>query len=119
MTFKVPNRFRIKTGPYGSTDKIGNQGAFSIRFKKAPTIHVIASEGEGWEHVSVSLPGQARCPTWGEMCQIKALFWDDEDLVIQYHPPQSDYVNNHPYTLHLWRKYKTNDFVELPPSWMV
>jgi hypothetical protein len=37
------------------------------------------------------------------MCLIKGLFWGAEDCVIQYHPPQSEYVNNHPYCLHLWR----------------
>lgn len=65
-------------------------------------ILVIASDGMGWEHVSVSLP--SRCPTWEEMCYIKNLFWDETDTVIQYHPPKSEYVNAHPYCLHLWRK---------------
>lgn len=54
-----------------------------------------------WEHVSVSLPN--RCPTWEEMCAIKAVFWDDEECVMQLHPPKSEWVNNHPYCLHLWR----------------
>lgn len=62
---------------------------------------IIASDGRGWEHVSASISN--RCPTWDEMTKIKQLFWDDEDCVIQYHPPKSDYVNNHPYCLHLWR----------------
>lgn len=119
MAFKVPNRFRIKTGPMGSNDQIGNYGAFAVRFKTGPLFNVVASEGDGWEHVSVSIPSKQRCPTWEEMCQIKDLFWDAEDLVIQFHPPASNYVNVHPYTLHLWRKYKTNDFVEMPPKGMV
>ncbi len=62
---------------------------------------VVFSDGEGWEHVSVSLP--TRCPNWPEMCFIKDMFWDAEDCVVQFHPPKSDYVNNHPYCLHLWR----------------
>ena len=33
----------------------------------------------------------------------KALFWDEDDCVIQYHPPRSEYVNNHQNCLHLWR----------------
>lgn len=72
-----------------------------------------ASDGGGWEHVSVSTI--ERCPTWDEMCKVKSLFWDDDDLVVQYHPPASEYVNNHPYTLHLWRKSGRNDFCETPP----
>ncbi len=119
MVFKVPNRFRIKTGQLGSTDDYGNNGAFSVRFKNACAFNVIAADGDGWEHVSVSIPGQRRCPPWEEMCRIKDLFWDEGDLVIQYHPPKSDYVNNHPYTLHLWRKCGSNEFADSPPTYMV
>jgi hypothetical protein len=56
---------------------------------------------DGFEHVSVSLPD--RTPTWEEMCFIKGLFWDDEETVIQYHPPKSKYVNVHHFVLHMWR----------------
>lgn len=76
---------------------------------------VIWSSGEGWEHVSVSL--KKRCPTWDEMCRIKNMFWNDEETVVQYHPPKSEYVNTHPYCLHLWRK-KGEDF-ERPPKGLV
>lgn len=62
---------------------------------------IIFSDGLGWEHVSVSTPG--RCPNWPEMCFVKNLFWSADDVVIQFHPAASEYVNNHPYCLHLWR----------------
>lgn len=120
MAFKVPEKYRIRDGSYASSEKDGNQGAFVIPIRvkdKRRSFQIIASEGQGWEHVSVSLPD--RCPTWGEMCKIKGLFWGDEDLVIQLHPPKSDYVNNHPFCLHLWRKCGTNNFAETPPSYMV
>jgi len=104
MSFHVPNHYRIKTGAgsYNSDDSDENNGAFYI-----PTPHfhkpllVIASDGLGWEHVSVSL--ETRCPNWDEMCLLKDLFWDSEDIVIQIHPPKSKYINQHPYCLHLWR----------------
>jgi len=54
------------------------------------------------EHVSVSL--NRRCPKWDEMCMIKDIFWDEEELVAEFHRPKSQYVNLHPYCLHLWRK---------------
>lgn len=57
--------------------------------------------GVPWEHVSVST--MTRCPTWEEMVWVKGLFWDDEECVVQYHPPRSEYVNAHPYCLHLWK----------------
>jgi hypothetical protein len=61
-----------------------------------------------WEHVSVSIafPEKKiplRCPSWEEMCYIKSLFWDEVDCVLQYHPSKDQYVNRHPYVLHLWR----------------
>jgi len=54
------------------------------------------------EHVSVSL--NRRCPTWDEMCMIKDIFWDEEELVAQFHRPKSQYTPFFPYCLHLWRK---------------
>ena len=58
--------------------------------------------GKPVEHVSVSL--RRRCPTWDEMNIIKDIFWDDEECVIQFHPPKSKYVNAFPYCLHMWRR---------------
>lgn len=43
------------------------------------------------------------CPTWEEMCQIKDMFFEPDEWVVQYHPAKEDYVNNYPYCLHLWR----------------
>ena len=37
------------------------------------------------------------------MCFIKDLFWDGEDVVVQYHPAKSEYVNIANFCLHLWR----------------
>lgn len=117
MTFHVPNKLRIRGGKIGSTDAIGNNGAFEVTLKHSQRFIVIASDGLlGWEHVSVSR--HDRCPTWGEMCQIKAMFWDDEDCVVQYHPPRAEYVNIHPYCLHLWHPTGSQQ-MPMPPSYMV
>jgi hypothetical protein len=80
-------------------------------------LRVIASTGDAdrdipWEHVSVSLSN--RCPNWPEMCFIKGLFWDAEETVMQLHPPQSKWINNHLYCLHLWRP--VNARIPLPPE---
>lgn len=108
MAFHVPNKYRIRRGRMASDEGNGNNGAFFVPNRPGqPPFQVIASDGAippdtvAWEHVSVSLPD--RCPTWLEMCRIKALFWDEEDLVLQYHPPRSEWVSNHAYCLHLWR----------------
>lgn len=64
---------------------------------------IIASWGASWEHVSVHIKEAKRCPTWPEMCFIKSVFWTSDECVVQYHPPESSYVNTHSYCLHLWR----------------
>jgi hypothetical protein len=38
------------------------------------------------------------------MCFVKDLFWSEHECVVQFHPPRSVYVNNHPFCLHLWHK---------------
>lgn len=115
MTFQVPDKYRIRTGRLASSEVNGNNGAFELRLKHNQMVFVIASDGMGWEHVSVSRSD--RHPTWDEMCQVKAIFWGEDDCVVQYHPPRSEYVNNHSRCLHLWRQV----YVEfaLPPSYMV
>lgn len=115
MAFKVPERYRDKSN---STEADGNNGTFTIkggRIKRP--LFVVASDGLGWEHVSVSLPDRA--PTWEEMRLIKSLFWGENDLVVQLFPPAREYVNNHPYCLHLWRQCNTNDFMNRPPWQLV
>lgn len=116
MAFKVPEKFRLKKGSYATEAKDGNNGVFickSAKFKRA--LRCIASDGMDWEHVSVSLAD--RCPTWEEMCYIKSLFWGEDDLVLQYHPPKSDYVSYAEYCLHLWRPINTE--VTRPPFYLV
>lgn len=106
MSFQVPNKFRLRNHPtIASDDSYGNNGAFSIPVKFGVIAWIVASDGEGWEHVSVHImeKGRERTPSWDEMCEVKNLFWDEEDCVIQYHPAKSEYVNRHKHTLHLWR----------------
>ena len=69
-----------------------------------------------WEHCSVSI-NRARTPSWEIMCAVKDLFWDEEDVVVQFHPKKSEYVNNHPHVLHLWRQVGKE--YELPDSILV
>lgn len=115
MSFHVPEKYRVRMGNMATTADFGNNGAFTVRLKHGQMVFVIASDGLEWEHVSVSR--KDRTPTWDEMCQVKAMFWDDEDCVVQYHPPRSKYVNNHSNCLHLWRQIGTE--FTLPPSLLV
>jgi len=121
MSFHVPEEYRIKTGRSASTSAFGNNGAFEIPpIRGKRKFFCIVSDGAGREHVSIHIyDGKyMHTPEWSEMCHIKELFWDREDVVIQYHPRESEYVNNHPFVLHLWRP--TGEVtVPTPPSILV
>lgn len=80
------------------------------------TLRVIASNGAGWDHVSVST-NRKRCPNWPEMKKIKEMFFKDEEPAYQIFPPKKDYINCHPYTLHWWRPQKHE--IKLPHNIMV
>lgn len=115
--FRVPNHHRVLLGPYASSNTDGNNGVFMIKLPTGAMAMAIASDGLGWEHVSVSIPREERCPTWEEMCAVKRIFWEEEDTVVQYHPPRSQYVNRHLYCLHLWRPTGTN--LPTPPTILI
>lgn len=78
-------------------------------------LRCLATAGEGWDHVSVSL--EDRCPTWEEMCFVKDTFFKPAETVVQYHPAHDDYVNCHPFCLHLWRPLYQN--MPKPPPALV
>jgi hypothetical protein len=121
MSFHVPERYRHRIGEFGTTEANGNNGCFWVLLPHNQKLKVFATDGAArpgetaWEHVSVSR--RDRCPTWEEMCRVKELFWDDDDCVIQYHPPRADWISNHSFCLHMWRPVG----IELPrpPSIMV
>lgn len=108
---------RVSTGYFGTTKESGPYGAFFVQGPCGEQLKIISSAGDetGWEHVSIST--RRRTPNWMEMCFVKDLFWSDEECVMQLHPPKSDYVNNHPHCLHLWRPTLVD--IPRPPSIMV
>lgn len=99
----------IIAGGTPEDDGLAAQLTYNGQFRM---LRVIASWGEGWDHVSVSLPN--RCPTWEEMCFIKDFFFHPNECVIQYHPAQEDYVNNHQFCLHMWRPQENE--IPKPPK---
>lgn len=116
---KFPQRidkYRVTIGLYASNAG-DDYGCFLFPGPGDASLRVIASPGNAheeipWEHISVSTAH--RCPTWEEMCWIKDIFWDKEESVMQLHPPESTWINNHPFCLHLWRPLDGN--IPLPPQ---
>ena len=96
---------RIREGQYASDESYGMAGGFRLIGPNGVMLLVMSSgteDGTGWEHVSVTT--QTRPPNWSEMCFVKDVFWAEDECVVQYHPPRSEYVNCHPYCLHLWKQ---------------
>lgn len=78
---------------------------------------VVWSTQDGWEHVSVAPKAKRIMPSWDDMCRLKDMFFEDEECVIQYHPPKSEYVNLAENCLHLWKP--ANGEIPLPPSFKI
>lgn len=58
-------------------------------------------DGRRWLHLSVSRSD--RVPDWEDLKRVKSRFFGDETTAVQVFPPNSRWVNVHPYCLHLWR----------------
>lgn len=107
MAFHPQRATRVENGQLASDDSYGANGCFVLPSPEPGwDLVFIASDGMGWEHVSVRADngkGRTRVPTWKEMCAVKATCWDGDDVVMQLHPREAEYVNCHPSVLHLWR----------------
>jgi hypothetical protein len=80
----------------------GGEGVFCVPSKRdAKTLYIVVSSDLGWDHVSVSR--RDRVPNWYEMEQVKRLFFEDHEIVLQYHVPDAVKVNIMANCLHLWR----------------
>lgn len=107
--FRQPN---IELGIYGVIGG-STEGVFMVR---SPTdggiLRVVASAGEGWDHVSVSRA--TRTPNWPEMEAVKRMFFKDDECAMQLHVPVAEHLNCHDYCLHLWRPH--NAEIPRPPA---
>lgn len=107
---KIPELELVQMGEDGGCGRVF---LGSSHLNKAA--QVVWSWGDGWDHVSVSF--RNRCPTWDEMCRIKDMFFYENETCVEYHPAKRDYVNIHPYCLHIWRRQ--DDYTPRPPMYMV
>jgi len=108
-TSEFLNDHRLRVGRLGSDESFGNSGCFYLPFSAQVALQVIASDGMGWDHVSVVAVDPRRhkklyrLPTWTEMCWVKDHFFGADEAVFQFHPPKKVYRNAHEYCLHLWK----------------
>lgn len=78
-------------------------------------MRVVASNGEGWDHISISRKN--RCPNWLEMEHAKRLFFQDDETAMQLHVPAVDHRSYHDFCLHIWRPHDAE--IPRPPAIMV
>lgn len=120
--FSELERFRMKEDEriLAAIGLLGADGGVYKVFAGRRAFFCIASNGNGWDHVSVTMKNckRNRCPTWEEMCEIKDIFFLPEETVVQYHPPKSEYVNDYETCLHLWRP-NNGLVIPLPPQILV
>lgn len=113
-TFRVTDRARLAWNGGWAGDSMS--GVFMIPSPiDRQTLRVIATNGDGWDHVSVSRGN--RCPNWPEMEHIAALFFKDDERAMQLHVPRTEHLSLHPYCLHWWRPHDVE--IPRPPSNMV
>lgn len=107
----------IKKNGYVKIKKEGRDGFGGVFYDKKSrcNLNFIMSSGAGFEHCSVSMP--TRCPSWEQMCTVKDAFWNEDEVCMQLHPAKKDYINNHPYCLHIWKPI--DEEIPLPPTIMV
>jgi hypothetical protein len=95
------NRWRIKDGKFGSTEVDGFNGHFLVPLE-GELWHIIISDQMGWKHLSVTNAQKKMLPNWTIMSRLKDLFWGDDEWACQYFPAKEDYINDHPFCLHIW-----------------
>lgn len=94
----------------------GGNGAFRIESPiDRGELVIIASDGGGWDRVSVSR--RNRCPNWQEMEHVKRIFFRDDETAMQLHVPPAEHLSHHPFCLHLWRPQNVE--IPRPPAMMV
>lgn len=103
MNLEKLEKYRKPHPRYYNHTKGDNFGWFEVPRRKK-TLYIQSSPSdEEWHHVSVSCSIYNESPSWEDMCFVKDLFFNDEDVVVQYHPKKSEYVNIAKNCLHLWK----------------
>ena len=81
-----------------------------VRLKGRRFFVVFGYKEDNYEHVSISALNPKVFPTWEQMCDLKEMFFYPEEMVVQIHPKESEYIHGIEIdgtqvknVLHLWR----------------
>lgn len=117
---------KFRTSPRGYESKPGDTFGWFVWLNGKTQLRAMAVDGTetGWEHVSVTVAYKSgkkwveRMPRWEEMRKVKAAaFWLPDECVVQFHPPERNYINLHQHCLHLWRNVR--ETFPTPPEILV
>lgn len=87
-------------------------------FDKSAKFLCRATFAEGWRIVAVNIPAENRSATWEELHWVKKFFWEEDDIVLMFHPGKSTYVGDHSLWLHLWQPERVEEKLDgfpVPP----
>jgi hypothetical protein len=115
------NRWRIRQttdvrSRIASSDSDGWNGVFIVPLE-GEFWNVQIADGAGWKHLSVSNAQKKVMPSWNIMARLKDLFFGDDEWAVAYFPARQDYVNDHPFCLHVWAPL--NETLPKPPVVLV
>lgn len=117
FTLQIAERFKSEC------KSIGIFGYEAFEQKKSNPLRVIRSIDVDQEnkrillHISVSK--QHSLPSWEDLVMVKETFSGKESRMFQCLPPRSEWVNSHPYTLHLWGVIYGKDTLDSDKLWSV
>lgn len=111
------SKFRVKDGEAATTDADGMSGNFTFKINDA--LMQVSSEEDvsGWNHLIVvafdksqssiisrltARQSEPRCPTNEEVMHVKRLFFDDEELCVEFVPSKGCQVPWHHIARHVW-----------------
>lgn len=120
-SFEHLEEFRCKDYSIWSSEKGDTFGVFIIRIGSYALLCIVG-DGHFWDHVSVTVRDKKgrqikRLPNYNELCKVKNLFFEDDEIVVHYFVPATDHVNINDWCLHLW-KHQQKPFPR-PPMYMV
>lgn len=69
-------------------------------FQKGALLAIVTEDETGRFHLSVSLTH--RLPTYDELKDARYALVPHDKWMVQVFPPPSEFINIHPYVLHLW-----------------
>lgn len=91
---------RVLPSTYSLIEDYQNAGYYMRRDGMTVITEVAEYQKRLWLHVSCAHPD--RLPSWADLREAKTVFCGPKRLALSIMPSEAEYVNIHPYVLHLW-----------------